>query len=347
MSSDTKSEDEYFDFNGIFPECTDGFDWDTGAFRGRGDANKFTTLCSGLNLKLTTENRSTEFSELCRVLGLYLKHIETNKNEHAQRCCKLFYYNLKKDIIDNFTLKYTGSENCYRIMTEYRRDNLDTQISSICLDHFVNIGNDTFKIMKNLFEIYKYINLFETQPIQRTTTNMHKFKSSIEKLETHLYKYKNQLKLELEKIIKRCEGYKKNWKTVLTGVHASYHLYDKWIEERRIKINEENAGAKKSNEGHGETLKTNVLRPKVLMHTGVDVETHTGISVGMIFITFSLLIIMFILYKYTPHFSFLKPRVRKLRRVLKKNNKKNLGLMDTFDFEYKNSLDDMYKIAYS
>ncbi|GAW83909.1 variable surface protein [Plasmodium gonderi] len=320
--SDTKLEDEYFDFNGVFPECTDGFDWDTGAFRGRGDANKFTTLCSGLNLKLTTENRSTEFSQLCRVLGLYLKHIETNKNEHAQRCCKLFYYKLKKDIMDKFNLKCNDAKSCYLEMANHKANGLDTQISDICLKHLIHIDGDTFKIMEYLFEIYNKVNLFNTNN-QRTTSNMHKFKEYIEKLEIYFYKYRSEIKEELGKIIKICEGYISEWEAdKRLAKHASDLLkYDNWINTRKRKLEEEEEENTRSDWRPTETLESKVLYAKAIMIPRTD--------------------------DYTHYFSFLKPSVRKLRSMFNKNNKNNMDLMYSFDVEYKNSIDDRYKIAYS
>ncbi|GAW84033.1 variable surface protein [Plasmodium gonderi] len=344
MTSDTISEDKDFDFNGIFPVCTDGFNWDKEAYRGEPDANKFTSLCSGFYIQESKGNRSTDFSKLCRVLALYLKYIGAKEEYVRKNCCKLFYYKLKKDIIDIFLKnEYPEANVCYQKMIDYRKNGLDIQISNICKDDFVNIDVDSCKIMENLFEIYNYINLFKSNSYQRTTQKMRDFMSCIKKLETHSDKYKNRLKEELDKIIKICVQYRNNWE----GWHksASDLLTESWIEKRRIYFNGE-AAKTKSIHVQTQTLESTVFDSQASMSTDTGGETSTGINIGMVFITFSIFIMIIILYKYTPYFSFLKPRVRKIRRRLNKNNKNNLDLMYSFDVEYKNLIHDRYNMAY-
>ncbi|GAW84507.1 variable surface protein [Plasmodium gonderi] len=340
-------EKNEFDFTGIFPNCTDNFLWGIYEHRSSNSQQDFTKLCSRFKNNVTNSDYSTHnFVQYCQVLGLYLEHIFNKKSSlEPKSCCKLFYYKLKKDIMDNFTLNCTEANNCYMKMIEQTGVNISNEILGVCKDYFVHVDTDALKIMENLFEIYKDINLFNTNSSQRTTTKMHPFKSSIEKLEKHPDKYKSQLKTEFEKIIEICKGYKKNW-TYAPISHAASLLSDKWIDETRKKINGEDTGETRSNERHRETLQTNVLEAEALMGTMTEGETHTGISIGTIFITFSILIIMFILYKYTPYFSFLKPRERKLRR-LHKNKKNNMDFIHTFGVEYKNSVDNRYKISYS
>ncbi|GAW84149.1 variable surface protein [Plasmodium gonderi] len=354
MENDTELEDNDFDINGIFPTCTDVFDWNIHAIRRQDMANNFTQLCSNFYNNEMPGKHSTAFSQVCRVLGLYLNHIQVNVEVSKKKdWCKLFYYKLKKDIIEKYPLeKYPGAKEYYQKMTEIYNRKFETRISNICLKYFVNIDKDTYKTLEYLFEIYNCINVFKSN-IKRTTENMRKFKGFIEKLEGHPYKYKKQLKGELEKILNICDAYIREWAADKDfAKHASDLLTRKnWIEKRKSKLEELD---KETLIRHGtdDAKNLEIEQPKVmdtpdLMRHVTDDVTNNGISIGTVFITFSILIIMFILYKYTTYFSFLQPNVRKLKRKLNKNNKNNLDIMYPFDVEQKNLIDDRYKIAYS
>ncbi|GAW84471.1 variable surface protein [Plasmodium gonderi] len=148
-------------------------------------------------------------------------------------------------------------------------------------------------------------------------------------------------------IIEICEGYIKNWILFpFNGVEKILTEYN-WFSKIIRKIDELNVEKEKINVEYIESLEIKREGAHVLMNTVIDHVTNTGISIGTVFITFSILIILFILYKYTKYFSFLKRRLRILRRALNKYNKNNLDLIGTIDFEYKNSVDDRYIIAYS
>ncbi|GAW83917.1 variable surface protein [Plasmodium gonderi] len=337
MGDSILDDDDDFDINGIFPTCTDGFDWDIHSRRSQ-LADDFTNLCSNFYNKEMPGNLSTPFSQVCRVLGLYLNHIEGNVEDTKKKdWCILFYYKLKKDIINKYPLKEcNNSKEYYRKMTEVNNAKYGTRISSICMEYFVNIDQDTSKLLEYLFEIYNCINVFKTYQ-KRTTENMHKFKRYIQKLEEHHYKNKIQLKSELEKIINKCEFYIKEWNSdTHFAKHASDLLtFDNWIETRKRKLEElgkitlMNSGT--YNLTNTEMQHTKVIGSPALMSYATDDVTNTGISIGT----------------HTPYFIFLKPRVKKLRKKLIKNNKNNREIMYSFDVENKNSVDDRYKIAYS
>ncbi|GAW84144.1 variable surface protein [Plasmodium gonderi] len=349
--SDNKLESKEFDFTGIFPTCTENFSWGVLDHRSGSTAHHFTELCSDFK-NVVTENDSNigNFVQYCRILGIYLEHIDNNKHKlNPEACCKYFYYRLNKDILDKYKCNCGGTQKCYEKMAEQEKSSkFMTKISNICKDHFVNIDTDALKIMENLGEIYNCINIFKTNR-NRTTSNMHLFKRYIEELEKNSYKYKSQLKKELEKIIKKCEDYIREWEADKNfAKHASDLLTHKnWINERKRKLNGEVQKTTNSVVKQIQTSEFNVLVNKTLMSHMKEDVANTGINIGTIFIRFSVLIIIFILYKYTPYLSFLKPRVRKLRRRLNKNNKNNLDFMYLFDVEYKYSADDRYKIAYS
>ncbi|GAW84470.1 variable surface protein [Plasmodium gonderi] len=343
-------ENNDFDFTGIFPNCTDNFLWDIYQNRSRSTQQEFTKLCSTFKNDVTnSDSKIHNFVQYCQVLGLYLEHIyNKGLTLKPNSCCKLFYYKLKKDIIDKFALKCTYANNdCYNKMIQKAGVNISSKILGICKDHFVDIDNNTSALLDYLFEIYKDINLFSTEPLQRTTNNVSPFTKKIDKLEEYSRKNKIRLNAVLENIIQICVKYNNDWKYREPEKHSLYYISDKWINKLRMKINGTYAEITGNEKGHTENFQTKALEAETLMSTGTYGETSTGISVGMIFISFSILIIMFILYKYTTYFSFLKPRVRRLRIRLNKNNRNNMDFIYSFDFKNKNSLDGKYEISYS
>ncbi|GAW84512.1 variable surface protein [Plasmodium gonderi] len=353
MTSGTILDSEDFDFTGIFPTCTNGFSWISHHHNRNQESHKFTTLCSDFYKDEGLENRSSDFSILCRVLGLYLKHIESKGyGINLKSCCELFYYKLEKELMHSFKLKCTDSLQCYEKMTKKKSiRNFPTTISNICMKYYENVEEDTYKLLEHLFKIYYYIDLFKNRS-QCTTTEMRKFQQKIIDLENYSCNNKSRLKAELEKIINVCEGYIIGWKDHHTAKHAAYLLTEKnWIGLRKMKLTELGdeilKKKRKKDVKTTEIMEQETIHSQLLMDNVTDDVTNTGLSNGTAFIGFSILIITFILYKYSTYFSFLKPSVRKLRRKFNKNNKNNLDFLNSFDVEYKNINDNIYKISYS
>ncbi|GAW84399.1 variable surface protein [Plasmodium gonderi] len=359
----TKKND--FDLTDIFPSCRNDFD-NSWSKRSVGNLyNEYSKVCVDYKNNIAARHvGGQDFQTDCIALGLYLNYINDKNNSgkefYLETSCKYFFYKLKH-LVNKHNGNCNNTVECYKKFFKKNENEHVQRISvpQVCLKYAndYDIHGDTLKIMEYLDEIYKWINRFNNNKWERTTVNVQKFTPWIEKLENHLNKYKGQLNAELEKIIQICESYRKIWRNdKVLAVHALYYLSEKWINERRMKINGTDTESNGSNAlyapalirpgTNGETKDTKESISQALISTAVNGETDTGISVGMIFISFSILIIMFILYKYTPYFSFLKPEVRNLRRKLNKNNKNNLDFVYSFDVEYKCLTDNRYKIAY-
>ncbi|GAW84656.1 variable surface protein, partial [Plasmodium gonderi] len=282
---------EKIDLSGIYSTCTENFSWDIRYYNGGGTADHFIKLCSNFKNVLNKDvSNSWNFVRYCGKLGLYLENLENKKSTlKLEPCCKLFYYKLKKDIIDNFSLEYTDPRDCYGKMTEQDGSTFKTKISSICMDYFVYIDSNTSTLLDYILEIYEYINLFKNNPLQRTTVNVRPFTKKIEKLEEHPYEDKNQIKAELEKIIKICSGYKNDWNSVLYGKPSLFLLSDDWINERKVKLNELVTEKKWNIDDDIETLETKEVGSQALMDTGTDGVTNGGKYTGTVFISFSIL----------------------------------------------------------
>ncbi|GAW84579.1 variable surface protein [Plasmodium gonderi] len=183
-----------FDFTGIFPKCYEGFSWDLMINRLQSETQKFTALCSDfLNAVKTYPFHSNELIQYYRILSLYLHHIGNKiNNENVEKCCKYFYYKLKKLLLDPYKCNCGGTDKCYEKMKKLERKNLGIQISDICRNHFIDIDAHTSKILERLDEIYNLIELFKN-PLHREK-NTFRSKQIIESTEKIISAEKNTSK---------------------------------------------------------------------------------------------------------------------------------------------------------
>ncbi|GAW84150.1 variable surface protein [Plasmodium gonderi] len=297
-----KNDESNFNFTGLYPECRNEFDQCSSKMHGL-LYTSYSAICSDFRNNINARlSANWKIEVICIQLLFYLHDIIKKKhelNDNIKARCNYFYYKLLYIV-----KKYGGGcgkgDECYK--------------------YFTDIDEKTLEIMEYLDEIYNLINEF-TISHNRTTDKTHKFKWWIEKLENHPYKNESNLNEELAKIILKCEEYRKNWNDKRFDYWAALLLTDSWMNTRKMSLNRKASETTKSIEEHTESLETKRVGAQPLMNTVADDVKNTGISIGTVFITFSILIIIFILYKYTPYYSFIKPRVHKLRKKLKKITK--------------------------
>ncbi|GAW84606.1 variable surface protein [Plasmodium gonderi] len=337
--SEIKINGKDLDFNSIFPTCINGFNWAPHLHTGNQLFHKLTTLCSAFRLEVTSHTLSDHsFINNCNILSLYLDHITKRINDdNKEACCKYFYYKLKKYILNNRDCNCSGSKDCYEKLIEKIGINSEAQISDICWNHVINIDTDTFSTLEKLDNLYSTFNTFNNAALPNKS-DIYKFIYALKDLEKSIDKYHDSFKLSLQQanadyisFVKTLEEKGPQGKILL--IYLKQDGYINGILKVVLGTNEK----EESTEGN-----TNI---------GAIIDAYTdsgaGTGTGIVILTFAILVTVYILYKYTPYFSFLKPRVRKLRKVLKKNNKNYLDFMGRFDVEYKNSIDDEHKISYS
>ncbi|GAW84112.1 variable surface protein [Plasmodium gonderi] len=267
------------------------------------------------------------------VLSVYLDHINNNKATlKPEICCKYFYYKLKKLLLKSNNCNCGETYDCYKEMTQLEKDNIDTKILDICINYSINIDENTFKIFDKLDELVKSYNKFYYG---------HKNYSDLKAFIAHM------------KYVEGCEFYNsESIKILLKNYDDLFKTYVNTLPKNDPKYHY----LTKDGYINGVLNVVSGTKEKLAVTEGQKyfasvTETHTdfaaGSGGGICFLFFVILVIVFILYKYTPYFLFLQPWVRRLRKKLKKNYKNNLCLMDTCEFEYKNSVDNRYKTAYN
>ncbi|GAW84517.1 variable surface protein [Plasmodium gonderi] len=190
----------YFNFNSIFPKCTEGFMWRSHLHFSKPNYHNFTQLCSKFHNEVTSiESNSNPFIQNCQVLSLYLDHIISNINtDNEEACCKYFYYRLRNDIIRKPHCKCNGSKECYEKIIKQKGNSFNTTISDVCMKHLIDFDNGTFNMMEKLDYMYDKFNEFNKEH-NPTYQRIQEFISILENLDNSYNKYNESFLLVLKK----------------------------------------------------------------------------------------------------------------------------------------------------
>ncbi|GAW83919.1 variable surface protein [Plasmodium gonderi] len=224
-------------------------------------------------------------------------------------------------------------------MREASEERFGTRISDICMKHInypQDIDERIFPTFEKIDKLYNAFSNFK-DPLRPSKSKLDDFIRCMRQLESHQIEY-NEIFI---KVLKDVNKLFIDFVISLDRTQFHVKIFLHYISDEmringilRIKVNK--------------TVKDTVTEAAIIADTYKDghIGRGTGKDVGIGFLSFAILVIVFILYKYTSYFSFLQSRIGKLRKVLKKNNKNNLEFMDIFGAKYKNSIDDSYRIAY-
>ncbi|GAW84647.1 variable surface protein, partial [Plasmodium gonderi] len=334
-----------FDFRDIYPQCRIGFEWKFPKITGD-VGGKLTNLCNKFNLNNRNNNRSSEFIQRCQHVTFYLNHIKRVAKEYKiNPCCKYFFYKLK-GLLNNFPCNCVDTKSCYAIMKTLSEQQSIMEISSLfsqCSDYPKDLNENIYQIFKKIDETYD--NLYEF--IRYPNPGYYKyvnFRNGMKYLESRQYNYNDSFKDVLNYFKHTCLAYLNELNPTDSSVRSflQYLVRDKnkgeytFAEINAIKgiVNVAQMGATKGIH--------NVAKMDRIKGTDIGSQISTGISL----LFFSILIIMFILYKYTPFGSYLQPRGRRLRKLMKIKNKKHKNLIDSYQ-NMNNELNDKhYDVGY-
>ncbi|GAW84600.1 variable surface protein, partial [Plasmodium gonderi] len=280
-----------FDFTNIFPQCQDGFQWIN--FTPHGELpDKLTSLCSDFNLNYRTSHSPHPFVTDCRLVTYYLKHIQNKeKNIILNACCKYFFYKLK-NLLKKFPSTCQDTKSCYEAIKSLScQKKFNEQISplfSLCDSKVSDSVEKIFHIFERIDYTYDNLSLLISNKRNPVDSKFKNFKSGMNYLEGFHNMYND------------------SFKELLINFNNYYLEYVK-------KLNQNDSSVKafmsyRSNDGDI-TGVLKVLDKKPQMHaiTGTDTAIDTSTvsitnngaqrSTGICFLFFTILIIMFILYK--------------------------------------------------
>ncbi|GAW82009.1 variable surface protein [Plasmodium gonderi] len=340
------------EFNEIFPNFDNEYDYALINYSNKNGYGMLgfhlSTFCYGfINREHNDiEKKLKPFYNSCMELGRYLYHIENEKLSEVEKIlnCIYFSYKLKMELG-----KYSSNDKNLvalfkrtvkpSIINDEHRD-VETFIQ-VCHEFDEYSGDDGSEILENFKKVYNIIEELKDNTNYCTSCKQN-YEEYMSSLESSKCKDISSFKFILEKI--------KNFYECKCPLEKNVHL-DHYPTVEQISENTENNSMNDTNN----IAETN---PKISPNEGTNTllinepftneltETITSVNIGTFSVISVILILIFILYKYTPYGSYLLRRILMSGRRLNRRYKDHLNLMESFDKTYNNSIDDRYSIAY-
>ncbi|GAW82012.1 variable surface protein [Plasmodium gonderi] len=328
--------------------------------------SELSAMCQQFNKDGVSDNCKPNISTVNFLyLGRYLYYLKEHFKDtdiNKVYACTYFSYKLKQEL-KNVGCGNEDPEKAYKKIIELKGNYLrhNEQNFNVCegTKLIENFDDTTLSIFRDLDELYKN---FYT--IKGTKWNMYYRKmiyGIFKRLLSHEYVRgdKHKMKNVLKRFKKEYDGYRYCefwWENpeVLSlpeviyndpsGNSTQNNTTTTSVDNSQSKIKEEKNETLISNDIDKETKITEFL--KALAEEARNEEKLVEVSTSTTVIIFTVLIVIFLLYKYTVFGSYLHPRTRKLKKQLMKRNNIHLDLMDSFERSYNNSFDNTYEIGY-
>ncbi|GAW84476.1 variable surface protein [Plasmodium gonderi] len=272
---------------------------------------KLEVSCTTIQTSLNASYLVNFFKSDCKRLIHYLDYIEHTKSSDKKRSCNYFNY-LLKGVLTDSKCDMKNSKEAYKKMIELTKTGDVKKVSDVCITYFEDIDEDIYSVLKHLNELYLYFIM----------------NGNICPLNTDCFnKYK-----ELSKM---CISAKNDSFCVLLNNFMQKNIENMMqninIMEQKIKNMEQIIEEKEL--------------PAIPYHAYFT-NTPTVI-LTLIIMLFTVLMITFFLYKYTPLGSFLQPTVSKIRNIWNNKNKDHLNIMDSSEFSHNDLFHNKYGIGWN
>ncbi|GAW84294.1 variable surface protein [Plasmodium gonderi] len=256
------------------------------------------------------------FSTSCIKLGLYLHELKNRKEDTRKPYCNFYIYELKREA-RNKSPNVNSFDDLHKKLTD-ASSKTDVLIPDVCKEYVSIMNDDVYEIFKMFDELYDNFKSLKDkkknnkdQYVKLCVETYDKF-SKIDKT-----KFNNTIDEELDKFKREFNSYLQK-EPICKGDNASENCFLGNLGISAITV---------------EALSGDTLSPV------------TWTSTGILF--FAIIIIIFIVYKYTAYGSYIRPRRRKLKNIWKRKNKKYYGLMNLFEQSQKNIIQNKHNILYN
>ncbi|GAW84097.1 variable surface protein [Plasmodium gonderi] len=305
-----------FNFKDIFPGCRNTFkNFYWISQYVKPEINRYSPVCRDFGHNVNLSYSQIAFNDGCVILGAYLEYIN-GKN--------------RQDNTFNIT------SNCYYFF--YKLKDLVKLYEAQC-----DTAKDCYEKLKKRPEGVRRITL----PNACEYNDVEKFDNSIYQVMKYLDKlYEN---FESLRIFNNQRNINKA-RTIATECEKNYkNLFEISKRSSNVSLNNLLKEYKNSYDQIINEIKDHEERQKMAQ------VASTGNEAGVVLLTFSILIIMFILFKVKRKFNFvnytrygicLQRKPRKLRRMMSKKYNEHLNLMDSIEKTRNDSIYKKYKISY-
>ncbi|GAW84076.1 variable surface protein [Plasmodium gonderi] len=318
-------ENENLHLDHIFPQCRDDYKRAQIIYPNGSRINTdLGYACEDFNKEIAVLPWS-HYQVDCVSIGRYLhfiKNISKNKKSH----CKYFNYILMHKILSKGTKCYNAI-NCYNKMINIQNRGYD-RIPNVCKDYVEQLDGKEFRIFHDLDQLYMN---FEKVKLYSTKCRVagfcyNTYKSLLERSRhINIDGFDNALK----EFKYKYEEYMKN---VYSCGNELKLLYS--FPERDVSITtktDKSSTTEKIPRTQEEQFKETMLDTSSVAEAITEIDSE--IKSGILVLVFAILIVVFILCKYTPYFSCLKPRLGILNKRLNREHTERHNLIDSFKKE--------------
>ncbi|GAW84462.1 variable surface protein [Plasmodium gonderi] len=329
--------------------------------------NNLSSVCSDFqNIACPRGCHISNFIKTCQVLGLYLYSIEKKINQsiNEKEACIYFFYKLK-NLMNSQNTNCKITSNCYmEMLKKNSRKPNRMDISNICMK-FSSVHNDfdnyTYKIIKYMEELYDN---FEILKRYNSNKSIHEARNSASLCNTKYQELFSMLKIKKNtSFIDYLNNYKSEYDQIMIEIteyeNKSKKIIPPTIESVTQNQEQEQDQIKKKIPEYKTEYRNIITLDKVkavikapLKERGKQqtlpiTNKSSDISAGMAVFTCTLLVLIFILYKYTTYGTILYPYVKKIKEMLKKKKNEYHNLMDSSYMKYNNIINKKNRITYS
>ncbi|GAW84568.1 variable surface protein [Plasmodium gonderi] len=349
---------ESINFEGIFPQCRDDYNslldpWCNSSSM----KTELLILCNDFIMHHLQDKTKVNFilQNSCRGLGFYLCHIKNKsgpRDNYKNAACKYFSYKLQS-MLKNYEFKDNDAKTGYNNLKQYwvKLNTNDKSFLDICNNDVHNLESSTFDIFKYFDQLYfllpliiKHNNCSEYATI---------FKTYVNYLKVYVFK-NNSIRTLLNFLIRDYNG--KIQKSTLCANDLSLDeisvpetsmpetsIPETSIPETSIpETSIPEVSVPKTSSKRNEIIDNMVIQAIQIKQSSLSI----GKCVGIFVFSSAILIMTFIIYKYTRNASFIRKRVKKLRKMFNIKIENHNDVMGSSEETYKNRIHKHYKIAY-
>ncbi|GAW84288.1 variable surface protein [Plasmodium gonderi] len=301
-------------FKDIFPTCQDLYNNIFFSGLNYNDLYpKIQKACNDFSGKFSYKiTPSLSFYSTCYKLGFYLYYIKNKSEDDRKPYCNFFIYELKREV-KNKKPKFEKFDKVHEeLINAYKGVGL--MGLDVCKEYILLMEDHIYEMFRMFDELYKY---FKNLKRNKNDTQRH-VRSCVNKYEDIIKKDKKQFNNTIDEEL---DKFKRDFHEYLQG---------------KITYKCEN-----------ELLNCTLMIPpkkitKAEALSGDTASPVTWTSTGVLF--FAVLLIIFI---HTAYGLCLRRRRKKLKNMCNRKNKKHYELMNLFEEEQKNIIQNKYNILYN
>ncbi|SBT72739.1 Plasmodium vivax Vir protein, putative [Plasmodium ovale] len=290
-------EEESFNYLSSFPTSKDDFDKVT-----QNPENSHLDICEVIKKHFHDSDDGQKFSVPCQKITIYLNHLKgiyTSRN--ISEACKYLNYKINEEVKKLKKSSYNTEQFYINLILKYKEHGYD--MNTICPGIVDYLSEDVFAKVKDLSNMYYKINKLRKITGASSAEDCNGVKDSL----TLYTSYKNGCaNRSTDSFCRALEGFK-----------SYYYLYMGTVLNKCPQLEKTSSSFEITLEGeHGESGLPGGVQADDDEHTpDSDLDSLKAYTLISFLLVLIISFILFILYKFTPFGSWLRPQLRRKKIV--------------------------------